>query len=91
MYMQPKVNSYLRSTASHFFANALYIYCFCRYDKYYQTPRVWLTGYDEVNSVVIFFELWLICVTNLGCKWNMCGEIKFCCFHKLKYIVGMQC
>lgn len=23
--------------------------CFlCRYDKYYQTPRVWLTGYDEV-------------------------------------------
>jgi len=21
---------------------------FCRYDKYYQTPRVWLTGYDEV-------------------------------------------
>lgn len=23
---------------------------FCRYDKYYQTPRVWLTGYDEVSQ-----------------------------------------
>lgn len=21
------------------------------YDKYYQTPRLWLTGYDEVRSV----------------------------------------
>lgn len=21
-----------------------------RYDKYYQTPRVWLTGYDEVGK-----------------------------------------
>lgn len=20
------------------------------YDKYYQTPRLWLTGYDEVNE-----------------------------------------
>ncbi|GJS99229.1 retrovirus-related pol polyprotein from transposon TNT 1-94 [Tanacetum coccineum] len=22
-------------------------FSFCEYDKYYQTPRVWLTGYDE--------------------------------------------
>lgn len=22
------------------------------YDKYYQTPRLWLTGYDEVNFVI---------------------------------------
>lgn len=21
------------------------------YDKYYQTPRIWLIGYDEVNRV----------------------------------------
>ena len=25
---------------------------FCRYDKYYQTPRVWLTGYDESRMLL---------------------------------------
>jgi ubiquitin-like-conjugating enzyme ATG3 len=23
--------------------------CFITYDKYYQTPRMWLSGYDEVR------------------------------------------
>lgn len=26
---------------------------FRRYDKYYQTPRVWLTGYDEVCFILL--------------------------------------
>jgi len=25
-------------------------YYLLRYDKYYQTPRIWLTGYDEVSE-----------------------------------------
>jgi len=24
--------------------------CMITYDKYYQTPRMWLLGYDEVSS-----------------------------------------
>ena len=24
------------------------------YDKYYQTPRLWLTGYDEVSANINF-------------------------------------
>ena len=32
--------------------------CFIyRYDKYYQTPRVWLTGYDEVCFVIVFVAI----------------------------------
>lgn len=23
------------------------------YDKYYQTPRLWLTGYDEVTKILV--------------------------------------
>lgn len=26
------------------------------YDKYYQTPRLWLTGYDEVGAVLAFYK-----------------------------------
>lgn len=33
-----------------------------RYDKYYQTPRIWLTGYDEVSHL-IHSTLWL-CFVN---------------------------
>jgi ubiquitin-like-conjugating enzyme ATG3 len=24
------------------------------YDKYYQTPRLWLTGYDEVRKILLY-------------------------------------
>ncbi|KDO49955.1 hypothetical protein CISIN_1g0209312mg, partial [Citrus sinensis] len=29
------------------------------YDKYYQTPRVWLTGYDEVSYLDLHLSWWL--------------------------------
>lgn len=28
------------------------------YDKYYQTPRLWLFGYDEVNCIIIFIKMY---------------------------------
>lgn len=34
------------------------------YDKYYQTPRLWLYGYNEVNARIYFYlnflDLWII-------------------------------
>lgn len=42
--------------------------CFlCRYDKYYQTPRVWLTGYDEV----CFIHFILVIIISLFCLTYM--------------------
>lgn len=26
------------------------------YDKYYQTPRLWVVGYNEVNNIVLLKE-----------------------------------
>ena len=26
------------------------------YDKYYQTPRLWITGYDEVKIITRYLE-----------------------------------
>lgn len=41
------------SPSLHYVDTTVQILCLAhRYDKYYQTPRVWLTGYDEVILLV---------------------------------------
>jgi len=34
----------------------------CRYDKFYQTPRIWLFGYDEVSSSNILLSRAATCL-----------------------------
>jgi hypothetical protein len=45
----------------------------CRYDKYFQTPRVWLTGYDEVTICAhkCFLLAWSILVLLFAAKFDM--------------------
>ena len=37
------------------------------YDKYYQTPRLWLFGYDEVQTENIFIIFGLL-IEFMGCR-----------------------
>ncbi len=41
----------MNGSNSHNFVNTQTYDLFITYDKYYQTPRMWISGYDIVNTV----------------------------------------